>query len=338
MLAVVAASTVLFPALAGAADESFNVQVSPSPLVVTVKPGEYKTTAVTVRNLTAHNETLYPALKGFEVDAKTSAINITDTLPANLAEWVSFKQSVVHLGPGGSQTLDVMYATPKNVGFSYSLAIVLGRQPATAKSGSVRLEGAVALFNLINVDRPDAVSKLDVVSLASKRGMYEFLPAQFTLTVANKGNIIGQPSGTLFIQRSFDDEVPLATIPLNRAEGYVLPGIPRGFTLTWADGFPHYVASQPVDNAEPETSLSWGWKDTGGLRFGKYVAKAVLVYNDGQRDVAVTASTTFWVIPWRLLGAAILVVALIVMGIAASGWLGFKAARKVRGKAGKHRG
>ncbi|MBA3757574.1 hypothetical protein H0X09_01800, partial [Candidatus Saccharibacteria bacterium] len=55
--------------------------------------------------------------------------------------------------------------------------------------------------------------------------------------------------------------------------------------------------------------------DVQKLRFGHYTADLVLVYNDGQRDVPVTASVSFWVVPWRLLGVifglAVLIVALI---------------------------
>jgi hypothetical protein len=62
----------------------------------------------------------------------------------------------------------------------------------------------------------------------------------------------------------------------------------------------------------------------------------VLVYSDGERDVPVTMSKTFWVIPWRLIAGVVLLLALVVVGIVASGWLGFKAAKKVKHKVGRH--
>ena len=335
VLAILFASTALFPAISYAAGDDFNVQVSPSPLVVALRPGEHKVATITVRNLTAHPETLYPSLKGFDIDDKTQAISVKDSLPANLKEWISFKQPSLTLGPGAAAPLDVVYSAPNDVGFSYSLAIVLSRAPSLAANGSVRLQGAVAVFNLINIDRPDAVSSLSIQSLTVSRSMYEFLPATFNVTVKNNGNIIGQPGGTLFIQRSFDDNSPLATIALNPAESYVLPGKSRTFTLSWGAGFPRYVTTKTADNTAPSNTLSWNWKDLNDLRFGRYTAKAVLVYSNGQRDQAVTASTNFWVIPWRLIGGSILLLALIAMGLAASGWLGFKAAKKVKGKVGR---
>lgn len=318
------------------AGEDFNVQVSPSPLVVVLKPGERKTATITVRNLSNHNETLYPALKGFDIDSSSQKITIKDSLPANLEDWISFKQSALTLAAGASQPLEVAYETPKNVGFSYSVAITLNRAPNAANPGSVRLEGGIAVFNLININRPDAVSKLSIEAFSSKKSVYEFLPASFTITVKNEGNIIGQPTGTVFIQRSFDSEEPIATLPLNKADSYVLPGTARPLTVTWEDGFPRYVTKTEAANAEPVTKLTWNWSGANHLRFGRYVAKVVLVYNDGQRDVPVTFSKTFWVIPWRLIAGLVLLLALVIVGIVASGWLGFKAAKKVKHKVKRH--
>jgi ABC-type glycerol-3-phosphate transport system permease component len=42
------------------------------------------------------------------------------------------------------------------------------------------------------------------------------------------------------------------------------------------------------------------------LRFGKYTAKMLLVFDDGARDVPIEGVVSFWVIPWRLFIAAIL--------------------------------
>jgi hypothetical protein len=192
------------------------------------------------------------------------------------------------------------------------------------------LEGGVAIFNLVNIDRPGAVSKLTIERMSTSQSIYEFLPVTIDVTVKNTGNVISQPSGTLFMQRSFDSEEPLATIDLNAAEGYILPGKSRTFSLEWANGFPRHTTTKTTDNAEPTKKLSWDWRQINELRMGRYTAKAVMVYNDGQRSTPVTSSIRFWVMPWRLIAGAVVLLGLLGLGLAASGWLGFKAAKKVQ--------
>ncbi len=310
----------------------FNIQVSPSPLVVKLPPGRTQTAIITVRNFSNHAETLYPHLGSFTIDKNSHNVQLQESAPSELKNWVSFKESSLTIPAGGTQNLSVVFSTPTNVGFSYSAAITLARQGSTADSQGVNLRGTVAVFCLINIDRPDAKRQLSISSLASDKEQYQYLPAAFKLTISNNGNVIDQPKGTLFIQRAFNDTKPIASIRLNPGSNYVLPGTSREFTAEWGDGFPVYIKR---DSGKPR--LSWDWKRVHQLRFGKYVAKAVLVYNDGQRDIPVVAAKTFWVIPWTLLLVILLVCVILIMGIASWGRLIFKGTKKVRKYASRHR-
>lgn len=329
-LPLVAILIALYPLAVRAADsrgDGFNIQVSPSPLTVKLKPGQRHTAVVTVRNLSSHTETLTPRLNGFTIDSKSEKIELTPNVPLGLNQWISFKQSKLTLAPGASQPLEIIYNTPKNVGFSYSLAITLnpeGRQP---EEQGATYQAQVAVFNLINIDRPGAKRELTVAGFKSQKSRYEFLPAAFDLTLENKGNVIDQPVGNLFIQRGFDDDQPIAAIPINQGSSYILPGLSRTFSTSWTEGFPRYV---PNADDTGKSHLSWNWRDIGNLRIGKYVAKVVLVYNDGQRDVPIVASTTFWVIPWKLILVTTIVGGLVITGLVAWVRLILKGTSKVR--------
>lgn len=335
IVAVACAVPFLTTGLAQAASNGandFNVQVSPSPLVATLTPGQHKTATITVRNFSNHSETLYPRLNSFSIDKQSKDIKLLETAPADLQRWISFKESSLAIAAGGSQTLSVIYNTPSDVGFSYATVVTLSRSPSGAQSQDISLRGSVAVFNLINIDRKDAKRALAIASITSDKSRYSYLPATFTLRIENTGNVVDQPKGTLFIQREFDDNKPLATIPLNQNGNYILPGTSRDFTETWGTGFPRYVT-----DGSGKRHLSWDWKHLSDLRIGKYVAKVVLVYNDGQRDVPVIASRTFWVIPWTLILVTLLVITVLVMGFVGWGRLIFKGARKVRGHASRRR-
>jgi hypothetical protein len=303
-----------WPGSVGAASGDFNVQVSPSPVVVTLTPGKQQTSTLTVRNLTNHPETLYPKLSGFEVDKTSKNVKLLDEVPLGVAEWVSFKSPSVTIAPGGTQTLEITYNPPKDAGFSYSVAITLSRdQNATIPQDGVQLRGAIAVFCLINIDRPDAKRALTIESFTGDKSSYQFLPATFTLTVKNTGNTISQPKGTLYIQRSFDSTKPIATYSLNTGNNYVLPGTSREFKNEWNSGFPLYVKDK-----DGKRHVSWDWKHLSDLRFGKYTAKVVMVYNDGKRDVPVITSYSFWVIPWTLI--LILLIIAVILGMGIFGW------------------
>jgi hypothetical protein len=333
LLPVVAILITLYPLRAQAADtgkdSGFNIQVSPSPLAVNLTPGKTQTATVTVRNLSNHSETLIPALNGFTMDRLSEKIELTNTIPLGLDKWITFKQSSITLAPGASQPLEIIYNTPKEAGFSHALAITLSPPDRQGSSGT-NIQAKVAVFNLVNINRPDAKRELKIESFKSLKSRYEFLPAEFELTLKNNGNVIDQPTGNLFIQRSFDDTDPIATIPLNKGAAYILPDTSRKFASSWNEGFPHYVTEKTAGGNEETRRLSWDWKQLGSLRMGKYVAKVVIVYNDGQRDIPIVASYTFWVIPWRLIFFTVLIGGMLVTGLVVWGRMIFKGTKKVR--------
>jgi hypothetical protein len=329
VLSLIALLVIATPGNAQAAGNDFDLQISPSPLVVTLKPGKQQTASLTVRNLSNHPETLYPKLNSFTLDKNSKNIQLQESAPPIISEWTSFKTAAVVIAPGGSQTVDVTFDTPTNVGFNYSFVITLSRNPNNSvQHDGVSLKGAVAVFTLVNIDRPDAKRELSIASFKTNKSNYQYLPADISLQIKNTGNVIDQPKGTIYIQRSFNSNKPVATIPINQTNNYVLPGTTRELSATWNEGFPHYVK-----DADGNNHLSWDWKHISDIRFGRYVAKAVIVYNNGKHDVPVVTSYTFWVLPWTLILGLLVVLTILVMGVIGWGRLIVRGTKKVRGRA-----
>jgi hypothetical protein len=326
VLSLIALLVVATPGNAKAAGNDFDIQVSPSPLVVTLKPGKQQTTSLAVRNLSNHPETLYPKLNGFTFDKNGKNIKLLETAPAVIGDWTHFKAPSVTIAPGASQNVDIMFDTPATAGFSYSFAITLSRNPNdNIQKDGVSLKGSVAVFTLVNIDRPGAKRALSIDSLKTDHSSYQYLPATVNLQVRNSGNVIDQPQGTIYIQRTFSSNKPIATLPVNANSNYVLPGTSRTFSATWNSGFPRYVT-----DTDGGRHLSWDWKHLGDLRFGRYVAKVVVIYNDGTRDVPVIASYSFWVIPWVLIIGTLVILIILGMGIIGWGRLIVRGTKKVR--------
>lgn len=285
--------------LAADPPSDFSLQVTPSPLFTTLKPGTKTTLELKIRNAGTGTEELRIDPRTFKVDNQTGEVTLDDTRPSEITQWVSFSAQKFTVKPGEWYTQKITVALPKNTGFSYSLVLIVNRTNNPAKVDAGRLlKGSVAVFTLINVDRPGAVRKLDVSDFKVSQSIYEYLPAKFTVLFKNTGNTIVQPYGNIFIQRGSDDTDPIATLPVNEKGGYLLPDTPRTLDATWGDGFPVFKSTTSADGTE-KTDLIWDWSKLTDFRIGPYTAKLVGIYNDGQRDVPIERAVTFWVIPWR---------------------------------------
>lgn len=296
----------------------FAIEITPSPVVETIKPGVSTSFDLQVHNKGSGKETLKIAARKFTIDDKTGIVRLDDTTPAEAAQWTKFSASQFSIDPGQWYTQHVTIALPKDTGFSYSYAIVITRAATPSINGAGRaLQGSVADFTLINVDKPGATRKLDITDISTDQQVYEFLPAKINIKFKNTGNTIIAPAGNLFFQRGSNDTKPLSTADINTAKGYILPGTERTYTASWDNGFPVFKTTT-ADDGSSSTNLFFDWNNLTNFRFGQYTAKVVAVYNDGQRDIPITREVTFWVIPYKTI--ALVIIILIALGLVVRKW------------------
>ncbi|MDB5177256.1 MAG: exported protein of unknown function [Candidatus Saccharibacteria bacterium] len=314
-VAVTAAYGLMQPAAAQQPSD-FSLQVTPSPIVTTLKPGTQTTLEMKIRNAGTGTENLKIEPRKFTVDKKSGEVKLDDTTAPDIASWISYSSPKFTVKPGEWFTQKITIALPKDTGFSYSLALVISRTNAPdVPSASTRLiKGSVAVFTLINVDRPGATRKLEIEKFSTSAGIYEYLPATVNINFKNIGNTIVQPYGNVFIQHGSGDQTPIATLPVNDKGGYILPGSERLLTTNWEDGFPRYEISKDASGNEKKTEI-WDWSKLSNFRIGRYTAKLIAVYNDGQRDVPIEQEITFWVLPWKIMLGALVVVLVLGLGI-----------------------
>jgi hypothetical protein len=292
----------------------FSVQVTPSPLVAQVRVGETRTLELRIRNNGAGSENLKVGMRAFKA-LEDGNVQLLEESPREIAGWVTFSQPTFTLRSGEWFTENIKITPPKDAGFSYSFAITIGRATQGSPApGTQQVVGSVAVFALINIDRPGATRAFTVDEFKSEKRSYEFLPANFSLRLRNSGNTIVQPQGNIFIQRSSGGQ-PISVLPLNPNGSFLLPGTSRELSSAWTEGFPSYQDVKTADNAPSTRKLVWDWSKGQDFRFGKYVAKVVAVYNDGQRDVPIVTEVSFWVIPWKLLLLAGAILALLLVGV-----------------------
>lgn len=316
LLSIIALSASFSQVAAAAGDPSgFFLQVSPSPLVSTLKPGTNTTLELKIRNAGTATEELKIESRQFSVNNQTGEVHLDDTAPSEIAPWVTYSAPTFTVQPGEWYTQKIRIDLPKDTGFSYSLALVISRtkNPQATESGRL-IKGSVAVFTLLNVDRPGAVRKVEVQDLSMSSNVYEYLPATVNVRFKNTGNTIVQPYGNIFIQRSSSDTTPISTLPVNDKKGYLLPGAERVLSTDWTSGFPTFQTMTTADGGTQKTE-NWDWSNVADFRIGQYTAKLVAAYNDGQRDVALEKETSFWVLPWKIIIGVVIALLLIAIGI-----------------------
>jgi hypothetical protein len=302
-------------------DGSFNIIVTPQPVSLVTKPGTTTSTDLRVQNQSLGTEHVKITLMKFSAEGESGTPRLIEFADGETEkDWVSFSRTHFDAQPNIWETIKMTIKVPKTAAFGYYYAVVFSRDGAEqqTQAGQANLLGAVATLVLLDVDAPGAVQEAKIVNFSSNRKLYEFLPADFNVRVHNSGNVHVAPRGNIFITKG-GKQVAILEVNLNK--GFVLPGTYRKFATAWADGTPVYkikTADGKVvldKNSKPEKALDWANFSPDKLRFGKYTARLVMVYNDGQGDVSVEAKLSFWVIPWRIIGVLLVVFILLAAGL-----------------------
>lgn len=301
-----------------------SLMTSPLPLNVITKPGQTVTADLRVKNNGTQPEQLKVELLKFGASGDTGRPQLQEKEPSDLYfNWVSFSETNFRAEPNVWKTIKMTINAPKEAAFGYYFAVLFARaNPDKPSAGQSGVEGGVASLVLLNVDAPGARREAKVAELVASQKVYEFLPAKFSIKLRNSGNVHVSPAGSMFIKRG---SAQVAAMNFNDERGNILPGTNRVFDMTWNDGFPSY--KETTSGGKTSRTLEWDFGKIQKLRFGKYTATLVAVYDDGERDVPIEAVVSFWVIPWRILGAILLILLFVSAGLWGMGRLLWKAIR-----------
>lgn len=299
---------------------SLNLTTSPLPINLSAKPGETVTTELKIKNSGTQTEELQVGLLKFGANNDSGQPRLADREPGDdYFDWVTFSEDRFVAEPNVWHTINMKIDIPPEAGLGYYYAVTFTRAKGTdATAQGASLDGGTAVLVLLNVDVPYALRKVEISEFKIGKSVYEFLPAEFEVTLKNSGNIHLIPAGNLFITKGSEQ---IAVLPVNESRGNILPDSQRKFRVDWGDGFPVY---EPIeengrvisnDDGTPKMRLKWNLSEIGKLRFGKYKATLLLAYDDGERDVPIEAVLTFWVIPWRIIFVGLLIAVVLLAGL-----------------------
>jgi hypothetical protein len=299
--------------------EGFDVLTSPLPIKIDTPPGKTVTEELRIKNEATEAEGIKVGLMKFGATGELGRPDLYDlTAKDTYASWVHFSPQQFLAQPNVWNTVKMTINIPANASLGYYLAVTFS--PANQPGGRdvTNLRGSAAQLVLLNVESPNEKRSLQLTNFSTNHKLYEYLPADFNIRVHNNGNIYLPPTGNIFIMKG---SKTIDTLDLNDAGGSVLPNSNRVFTVPWTDGFPVFqqrlVHNVPITDSHGnvEETLHWNFTQANKFRFGEYTAKLLVVYDNGKIDVPLESTLTFWVLPWKLMLLALVIILIIGFGI-----------------------
>ena len=315
-------ASMIFTSVKAAETDEFRLTSSPLPINLKVDPGSSISAQIKIKNDGTKTENIKVGLMKFKADENTGApILLEREHGDDYFDWVSFSEDKFSLPANEWKTITANFNVPSTASFGYYYAVVFSRAEENIQKGERQtvLTGGTATLVLLEAKVPNAKREVSVETFSVNKKMFEFLPATFNIKLKNTGNVHIVPVGNIFISRG--DEQDIAIIDVNPNKGSILPNSPRSFEEQWSDGFPFYTDKKADgkvvldENGNAVKELKWNFSEVSKLRWGKYTAKMVMIYNDGNIDVPVEGEVSFWVIPWRVIAGGLLVSIFVVIGL-----------------------
>ena len=309
-------------ALPPAPATGMKITTSPIPINLITKPGTTVSTPLRIKNDGSETEQLQVSVMKFGPYDTSGRPRIMDPGPTDdFINWIHFSERQFSVQPGEWKTVTATINVPPQAAFGYYYAVIFSRANSPVpEPGQAVVVGGSAVLLLLEARVPQAVRNVEVMEFKPDRAWYEYLPAILNIKLRNSGNVHVAPRGNIFINRAWGGK-NISILEVNERQGSILPDSNRDFKAIWADGFPHYenqVENDQVvldDDGQPQLDLTWDYTQAHKLRWGKYTAQMLLVYDNGERDIPIEATTSFWVLPWRILTVLAVILLIILIGI-----------------------
>jgi hypothetical protein len=262
------------------------LEIAPPVITLSGDPGQTIKTQISLRDISSGNLLVSGQVNDFVAAGEDGTPKILldekEVDPYSIKGWITPVAPFIMI-PREIKNLPVTIVIPANAspGGHYGVVRFTGTPPELKGTG-VSLSASLGALLLItvsgNVKEQMSVQSLSVSHNGKTGTLLEGTPLEFTERIKNSGNIHELPTGQVVITDMFGKTV--GAVNVNVPPRNILPQSIRKF-------------SQPLD------STVIGNKKL----FGRYHADLKLTY--GKNAQTVTSRLDFWVIPYRLIGTAI---------------------------------
>lgn len=275
------------------------LEIAPPVLNLKADPGETVKTTINLRDVSTSSLVVRNQINDFVAYGEDGTPKILlddteETSPYSLKAWVQPLPQLT-LKPKEVNKLPLTIRVPKSAAPGGYYAVIRFTASAPGLDGTgVSLSASLGTLVLLRVNgeakEAMSVEEFSATKNGEKNWLFESQPIKFVTRVRNNGSVHEQPTGQIAVKDMFGNAVANVNVNLNQSN--VLPASVRRFEPI--------LDSSVIGNR---------------LLLGRYTADLKLTY--GANGQTLSASTSFWVIPYRLIAFAIvlLVIAFIVLRI-----------------------
>jgi hypothetical protein len=264
------------------------IGISPATIEKGANPGETQTHSITIANLSGAEQTYYLYLRDI-VSVEDGGVPVfaeegQEKTGYELSQWLTLNTTELSMKPGEEKQVDVSIAVPNEATpGSHFGAVVVSMQPPRLRSTGAAVGYEVA--NIISIRiAGDATELAQIRSFSTGNFVYSEPKIDFSARIENKGNVLLRPYGPLEIYNMFGKRVSMIT--LNETRAGIFPLSERTFSVVWES-------------------------DGGG--FGRYEAILSMVYGEQGRQSTITSTTSFWILPLKIILPALGVLAFLLI-------------------------
>lgn len=293
---LLALGAVLLPAKAQA------LTISPVRTEIAADPGSTIRGELLLINEQEGTRTFYSSFGNFEATGETGTPTFVEGLEG-LATWIeTVPQITLEQGEQTKVPYTIQVPADADPGGHFA-AIFWSTVPPAGAEGGVAIGAKVGSLILLRIsgEFEEGGALLEFGPREGKR-VFGSLPVVLSYRFQNGGGDRLKPEGTLTVKSFFF--FPAAKLNANIGEGNVLPESIRKFDVVWRKDQSQRDLSPK--ELERETGFLAGLKNEWqNFALGVYTAKLDITY--GTEGEGAKASTTFFVLPWRILSIALII-------------------------------
>lgn len=271
------------------------IKASPLRFEEIVEPGQVLTKYIKITNTAENSQTFYIYPMDFKGKGEGGEAFLMPSGAEEgpyLSSWVQATKEGVSFQAGEEKQIPITFKVPANIGpGGYYGAIVVGPQPPKIdpKEGvALALTHQVAVLALFYV-KGDVVEEARIREFSTEKIFYNApFDVKFITRIENLGNVHIKPVGAIEIKNFFGKKVE--ALILNKTGANILPKSIRRFENSWV----------------------------GDIGFGRYTASLVFTFgatvSEGGKGIqTLTAQTSFWILPWKVIIPVILIFLFLIL-------------------------
>ncbi|MCL4472707.1 MAG: hypothetical protein M1539_01605 [Actinobacteria bacterium] len=258
--------------------------ISPTKVELDVKQGDIISRNIEISNRTGSTLTIEFSVEDFEGSSDPSQATVfkgDEDSAWGARRWLQPEISSIVLKQGETVNFKTKIVIPKDAEAGGHYAALFASSTYASENGegsAINITSRVGSLFLIRVE--GAVVEVGSLEKPEVPPFSEYGPINIGLVFNNQGNVHLKPSGHVFVTNFLGQTVADIPVP----EWVVLPESVRRSVVTWDSKY----------------------------LFGRYTARAEIGYTEDGSPIIV--STTFWVIPWKIiLGISAVIIAIIAL-------------------------